>query len=163
VDQTVARYGLQAGEVSDRIQAVLLGSGVGRSWKARSVSRSSQNTPIRAGLETARTPSPGFAECCSIRLPVHVFRWRALRRFKKTAAPISSCAKGVQRRVVVQCNVAGRDLQSTVEDIRQRLRKALQLPQGYRVEYGGRFESAERAYQRLLLLESASSSASFLS
>ena len=60
--------------------------------------------------------------------------------------------ENVQRRIVVQCNVAGRDLRSTVKDIQQRVGQAVKLPQGYRIEYGGQFESAERAYQRLTLL-----------
>jgi Cu/Ag efflux pump CusA len=60
--------------------------------------------------------------------------------------------EGVQRRIVVQCNVAGRDLRSTVQDIQQRIGQAVKCPQGFRVEYGGQFESAERAYQRLMLL-----------
>jgi Cu/Ag efflux pump CusA len=55
-------------------------------------------------------------------------------------------------RIVVQCNVAGRDLRGTVQDIQQRIGRAVKLPQGYRIEYGGQFESAERAYQRLTLL-----------
>jgi hypothetical protein len=59
--------------------------------------------------------------------------------------------EGVQRRIVVQCNVVGRDLRSTVQEIEQRVGQALKLPQGYRIEYGGQFESLERAYQRLTL------------
>lgn len=59
--------------------------------------------------------------------------------------------EGVQRRIVVQCNVVGRDLRSTVQEIEQRAGQALKLPQGYRIEYGGQFESLERAYQRLTL------------
>src|SRR5262249_51386050 len=60
--------------------------------------------------------------------------------------------EGVQRRIVVQCNVAGRDLNTTVQEIQQRVSHRVKLPQGYRIEYGGQFESAERAYQRLTLL-----------
>jgi Cu/Ag efflux pump CusA len=60
--------------------------------------------------------------------------------------------EGVQRRIVVQANVAGRDLQGTVEEIRQRIAASVKLPQGYRIEYGGQFESADRAFQRLTLL-----------
>jgi len=58
----------------------------------------------------------------------------------------------VQRRIVVQCNVTGRDLQSTVREIQQRVARVVKLPQGYRIEYGGQFESAERASQRLALM-----------
>jgi Cu/Ag efflux pump CusA len=60
--------------------------------------------------------------------------------------------EGVQRRIVVQCNVSGRDLLGTVQEIQQRINRAVKLPEGYRVEYGGQFESLEHARQRLTLL-----------
>jgi Cu/Ag efflux pump CusA len=43
-------------------------------------------------------------------------------------------------------------LQSTVREIQQRVAEAVKLPLGYRIEYGGQFESAQRASQRLALL-----------
>jgi Cu/Ag efflux pump CusA len=58
--------------------------------------------------------------------------------------------ENVQRRIVVSCNVAGRDLGSVVDDIRQTVSKAVPMPAGYRVEYGGQFESEQSASQRLL-------------
>ena len=57
--------------------------------------------------------------------------------------------EGVQRRIVVQCNVAGRDLRSVVNDIQRRIASSVRLPQGYRVEYGGQFESEAAASERL--------------
>ena len=58
--------------------------------------------------------------------------------------------ENVQRRIVVSCNVAGRDLGGVVDDIRQAVSKAVPMPAGYRVEYGGQFESEQSASQRLL-------------
>jgi Cu/Ag efflux pump CusA len=58
--------------------------------------------------------------------------------------------ENVQRRIVVSCNVAGRDLGSVVADIQAAVSQAGPLPPGYRVEYGGQFESEESASQRLL-------------
>jgi Cu/Ag efflux pump CusA len=49
--------------------------------------------------------------------------------------------ENVQRRIVVQSNVSGRDLRSVVNDIQARVGQNVRLPQGYRVEYGGQFES----------------------
>jgi Cu/Ag efflux pump CusA len=60
--------------------------------------------------------------------------------------------EGVQRRIVIQCNVAGRDLRGTVKEIQSRIGKALRVPQGYRIEYGGQFESEQRASRLLTLL-----------
>ena len=61
--------------------------------------------------------------------------------------------ENVQRKIVVSANVAGRDLKSVVSDIKDKINENIQLPEGYRVEYGGQFESAEKA-SRLLLITS---------
>ncbi len=63
--------------------------------------------------------------------------------------------ENVQRKIVVQANVAGRDLRSVVEDIQQRLSANLKLPEGYYVEYGGQFESEQRATRIIMLLSIA--------
>ena len=60
--------------------------------------------------------------------------------------------ENVQRRIVVQCNVSGRDLRSVVDDIQQRVGSAVSLPQGYHIEYGGQFESEAQASRQLLWL-----------
>ena len=60
--------------------------------------------------------------------------------------------ENVQRKIVVSANVAGRDLESVVSDIKNKVNQNIQLPEGYRVEYGGQFESAEKASQMLLIV-----------
>ena len=60
--------------------------------------------------------------------------------------------ENVQRRIVISCNVAGRDLGGVVRDIRAAVAAAVPMPAGYRVEYGGQFESEETAAERLLVL-----------
>ena len=60
--------------------------------------------------------------------------------------------ENVQRRIVISCNVAGRDLGSVVDDIRSEIGRQVPIPAGYRVEYGGQFESQQSASQRLVLL-----------
>ena len=60
--------------------------------------------------------------------------------------------ENVQRRIVVQSNVSGRDLRSVVNDIEARVRADVRLPQGYHVEYGGQFESEAQASRQLLWL-----------
>ncbi len=59
--------------------------------------------------------------------------------------------ESVQRRIVVACNVAGRDLNGLIAEVQDRLRASVQLPQGYFIQYGGQFESQQQA-QRVLLL-----------
>ena len=57
-----------------------------------------------------------------------------------------------ERKIVVMANSAGRDLVSVVNDLEKRVTAAVRVPPGYRIEYGGQFESASAATQRLLLL-----------
>lgn len=60
--------------------------------------------------------------------------------------------ENVQRRMVVQSNVSGRDLRSVVNDIQAKVSQNVTLPQGYHVEYGGQFESEAQASRQLLFL-----------
>ncbi|MCF0213135.1 MAG: efflux RND transporter permease subunit, partial [Muribaculaceae bacterium] len=61
--------------------------------------------------------------------------------------------ENVARKIVISANCSGRDVGSVVKDIRQRIDKEIELPEGYRIEYGGQFES-EQAASRILLLTS---------
>src|SRR5438128_6793151 len=56
----------------------------------------------------------------------------------------------VQRRIVVQANVAGRDLGSLIAEAQQKIASQVNLPSGYFVEYGGQFESQQEATRILL-------------
>ncbi|MEA5621025.1 efflux RND transporter permease subunit [Cronbergia sp. UHCC 0137] len=59
--------------------------------------------------------------------------------------------ENVSRLIVVSANVSGRDLGSAVEEIQNKVREAIELPPGYFVQYGGQFESEQRATQNLLV------------
>lgn len=65
--------------------------------------------------------------------------------------PNSISRENVQRKIVVSANVSGRDLKGVVDDIKKKIDAEIILPEGYRVEYGGQFESAQRASQTLLV------------
>ncbi len=58
----------------------------------------------------------------------------------------------VQRRVVIQTNVEGRDMGGLVAEIDQRIRKEIKLPSGYSVVFGGQFENQQRAQARLMIV-----------
>ena len=68
-----------------------------------------------------------------------------------TGGPNSISRENVQRKLVVSANVAGRDVTSVVQDIQQQVSKQIKLPEGYRIVYGGQFESAKKASNILLL------------
>lgn len=57
----------------------------------------------------------------------------------------------VQRKVVVSANVQGRDLRGVVTELREKVKAGIDIPQGYRIEYGGQFKSEARASQMLLI------------
>jgi CzcA family heavy metal efflux pump len=59
--------------------------------------------------------------------------------------------ENVSRLIVVSANVSGRDLRSVVDEIQTRVKESVQLPTGYFIQYGGQFESEERASQNLLV------------
>ena len=148
----VARYSLPAGEVADRIETVLLGTEVGR------IVEGQVNFPLIAKYEDLRRPGDGEDSLAGIRemlldtpagprIPL-----ASVATIQEDRSPNFIMREGVQRRIVVQCNVSGRDLRGTVQDIQQHIGQTVKLPEGYRIEYGGQFESSERAYQRLTLL-----------
>ncbi|MGH8010829.1 MAG: efflux RND transporter permease subunit, partial [Candidatus Binatia bacterium] len=72
-----------------------------------------------------------------------------LAEVRRDLGPNTINRENVQRRIVVSCNVAGRDLQGVVRDIQRQVETKVQLPKGYYVVYGGQFESAEEASQTI--------------
>lgn len=75
-----------------------------------------------------------------------------------TTGPNTLNRENVQRRIVVFCNVEGRDLASVVHDIQRELRPVEESLRGlagnYRVELGGQFEAQQQANFRLAILGS---------
>jgi cobalt-zinc-cadmium resistance protein CzcA len=56
-----------------------------------------------------------------------------------------------KRRIVIGFNVAGRDVQSVVSEIQEKLNKQITLPTGYYFTYGGQFENLKKASNRLMI------------
>lgn len=65
--------------------------------------------------------------------------------------PNTITRENVQRKLVVSANVAGRDVNSVVMDIQKNIEESISLPEGYRIEYGGQFESAQSASRTLFI------------
>lgn len=74
-----------------------------------------------------------------------------LATIASVSSPNTISREDVQRKIVVAANVQGRDLRSVVNDIREIVENEVPMPEGYRVEYGGQFESEAKA-SRLLLI-----------
>jgi Cu/Ag efflux pump CusA len=60
--------------------------------------------------------------------------------------------ENVQRRIIVQANVANRDLGSVIDEIRQKIAREVPLPEGYFVQYGGQFEAQEAAARQIMIM-----------
>lgn len=77
---------------------------------------------------------------------------RQLAQVVNEKGPNTISRENVQRKIVVQANVSGRDLRSVIDDIRLNIGKNINLPEGYHVEFGGQFESEQAATRTLTLL-----------
>lgn len=69
----------------------------------------------------------------------------------ETTGPNEINRENNQRRIVISANVSGRDLVGLVDDIQDRVRQKVSLPEGYYVVYGGQFESQQAATRKILL------------
>jgi CzcA family heavy metal efflux pump len=84
------------------------------------------------------------------RVPLH-----SLARIQRDTGPNQILREQVERKIVVQCNVAGRDVTGVVEDIQELVNPIIGEANGYRVEYAGQFESAAEAGRTLTLVSLA--------
>lgn len=68
-----------------------------------------------------------------------------------TSGPNTVNRENVQRKLVISANAAGRDLRSVVNEIKLTIEDKIILPENYRLEYGGQFESEEKASKTLMI------------
>jgi cobalt-zinc-cadmium resistance protein CzcA len=98
-------------------------------------------------LERLLVPSPGGA-----RVPLG-----ELATLREVEAPAQVSRENGMRRVVVECNIRGRDMGSFVAEVRKALQPVVTaLPEGYFTDYGGQFENQQRAMRRLSIVVPAS-------
>jgi len=67
------------------------------------------------------------------------------------SGPAQISREDAERRIVVEANVRGRDVEGIVKDIQKALDAKLKLPEGYYIRYGGQFENLQEAKSRLLI------------
>jgi CzcA family heavy metal efflux pump len=143
----LARYGLHVSEASQALNAAFKGGVVsqvleGRNTYDLTVRLEGNNTRsmVAAGEVLVDTPT-GF------KVPM-----KALAQIYEDRGPNLITREDVQRKIVVMCNVAGRDMGGVVADTRQAIEDNIEFPPGYYVEFGGQFESAAATNRRLGLL-----------
>lgn len=148
----IARHGLRAGDVARALEAAFRGSTVSTVLEGRNAF----DLVLRVGriengvleVPTIRTAGDILVDTpAGPKIPL-----RALAAISEDRGPNFISRENVQRKIVVMCNVAGRDLSGVVGDIRTAVQQQVSLPAGYYVEYGGQFESAEQTARVLGLL-----------
>jgi Cu/Ag efflux pump CusA len=150
--EALARYGLQSGEVSEALESAMLGRTVGTVLEGQ---RSYDlvvrfNDQARNDLSAIRamlidTPGQNGSEGAKIPLS-------SVADITEGFGPNAITRENVQRRIVISANVAGRDLNSVVQEIQSKVKSDVSMPSGYFVEYGGQFEAQQSASRLILAL-----------
>src|SRR5688572_6661245 len=153
----IARYGLRVQDVADAIETSFAGTVVGRVFD--------RSTAFDLVVKLDPDASIDFERIAD--LPVHTptgetVPVRVLADVRREMGPNMILRENVQRRIVVSCNTSGRDLGSVVADIQAAVAQRVPMPDGYRVEYGGQFESQESATRTLLMLGGAAIAGLFM-
>jgi CzcA family heavy metal efflux pump len=145
--RAAARYGLQVAATNQWLESALNGRVVSQAVAdskridivVRLDDRFRSDVPalqrlLVDGPDGTKLPLSSVAEVSAGSGPNQILRENALRR------------------IVVQCNTAGRDLGSVIADIQRAVAGAVTLEPGYFVEYGGQFESQQRATRLIAVL-----------
>lgn len=69
-----------------------------------------------------------------------------------SAGPNTINRENLSRKLVVSCNATGGELAKAVASIKEEISEHVSLPEDYRIEFGGQFESEERASKTIALV-----------
>ena len=153
----IARYGLKVRDVAEAIETSFAGTTVGRVFD-RGVA-----FDLIVKLDPASSADFERIADLAIHTPTgETVPIRVVADVRREVGANMILRENVQRRIVVSSNVAGRDLGSVVLDIQSAVAEQVAMPTGYRVEYGGQFESQQSATERLLILGGAAIAGVFM-
>ncbi|MBL8828748.1 MAG: efflux RND transporter permease subunit [Planctomycetaceae bacterium] len=156
--EKLMQYGLTAAQINEFVETAMNGRTVSEivlgERKFDLVVR--LDDPYRVNLDTLRRLSINLSS--GGRVPLET-----VADVVQSSGPNTINRENVRRRIIIQCNTAGRDLNGVVTDIQQRLAPIqATLPTGYFVEYGGQFESQRQATRMISLLSLVSLAGMFL-
>jgi CzcA family heavy metal efflux pump len=141
-----ARYGLTVGQISEIIETALNGRVVSQ------VLEQQQLFDLLVWLEDEARNNLDTIRNLLIDTPTgQKIPLAQVAQIDYGTGPNTINRENVSRLIVVSANVAGRDLGSVVEEIQTRIQETVQLPSGYFIQYGGQFESEQRASHNLLV------------
>lgn len=144
--QLLAANGMTVSDLMEQVDIAFAGEKAGEIYEGQKyfdlvVRFRPESRSTRASIEKALISLPNGGQ-----LPLD-----QLASIGSVSSPNTISRENVQRKIVIAANVQGRDLRSVVNDIQQIIGDQIQLPDGYRVEYDGQFESEAKASQLLLI------------
>jgi cobalt-zinc-cadmium resistance protein CzcA len=141
------RYGISVNEVMNLVQDAIGGAEAGQ------VINGNERYSIYVRLAAPFRSTPEAIRDLVLRAPNGaIVRVGEVAKVDIISGPPQIRRDDVQRRVVVQANIEGRDMGSVVNEIRQRIASEVTLPPGYSVTFGGQFENQQRAQARLMIV-----------
>lgn len=143
--EMLAKYGVTPSEFTDMVEVYLAGRTVSRVYEGNRVF----DLTVKADDDSRSTIE-------AIRdMPVDVVGGKVpfsqIAEIRSAAGPNTINRENVARKIVISANVSDGDLQGAVNRIRKMINDNVPLPEGYHVEYGGQFESAQSATRTLLV------------
>ncbi|MCH7782310.1 efflux RND transporter permease subunit [candidate division KSB1 bacterium] len=153
----MATYGVSVGDLAEAIDVAFYGEKVSQILEGQEsydliVRFNEQN---RGNIERIRTALFDTPLGPKVQL-------RQLADVVYEKGPNTISRENVQRKIVVQANVSGRDLRSVINDVKSNLSQNVSFPPGYYVEFGGQFESEQAATRLLTFLSIISIGAIFM-
>lgn len=145
--EEIARYGLTAKEVLTLVQSTRVGTVVGLVVQG----------PRRFDLvvRLAEKASQDPATLASLLIPaIHgeLVPLSRVAKVKVDSGPAQISREHVQRRIVVENNIRGRDLGSFVAEAQRLVSREVSLPTGYELTWGGQFQHLKDAIARLAVV-----------
>ena len=144
--EEIARYGITAETVLNVVEAVS-GKGVGE------VMEGQLRFPLAIRLPEALRASPASISGIMVSAPSgERIPLSRVANIQEIRGPKLITREWGKRRISIQCNVRGRDVGSFVAEAQQRIAREIQLPTGFRIDWGGQFENMQRAQKRLMIV-----------
>jgi cobalt-zinc-cadmium resistance protein CzcA len=144
--QAIARYGVPARNVLNVVEAV-------GSHRVGDVREGQRRFPLVVRLpDRQRTDPEALAATLVPTANGPALPLNQLAHITESEGPSTINREWGRRRIGVQGNVRGRDIESFVKEAQQRVAERLKLPSGYSLEWGGQFENMQRANRRLLVV-----------
>ena len=153
----LARYGMTVGQLADAIDVAFNGEAVSQVLEEGRSYDLVVRFPAELRSDAQAIAGVMFDTPTGQKVPLSQLAAIVVDR-----GPNTISRENVQRKIVVQANVAGRDLGSTVADIQRAVAEDVSLPPGYHIVYGGQFESQSEATRVLGALSLLSIAAIFL-